>query len=280
MSARVKILVSIFLATFFSSATVAQERSRGYQAEHALQLSQYFIADDLKDFATSPNSLTKQVPWYLWVGPTLLLYAYDKPLTDFYQQNIDATLRKNFHAVNGPLHMDHNIYWGLSALFVMNDYYKDERLRQLTYLGGEAMMDGWFVSQSLKHIIGRARPSSGEGPLNWGRLDTDLYGPYTSMPSGHATTYFAMSTIIGKVYGNEWLGDLAGATYYFLEVGHNHWMTDIWMGYLFGKAIGNYVWNKRSHSLSSRPYDEWLIYPTFRSTSQSGFPMISFWKIF
>lgn len=239
--------------------------------------SQYHIMDDLKDFGFTPTTLTKQVPWYLWLGPTLLLYAYDKPLTDAYQQNVDAALRQNFHAVNGPFHMDHNIYWGLSALYVMNDYYKNERLRQLTYLGGEAMIDGWFVSQTLKFIIGRARPTSGESHLNWGRFDLRLFGPYSSMPSGHATVYFAFSTILGKVYEREWLGDLAGFTYYFLEVGHNHWMSDIWVGYLLGKAIGNYVWEKR---VKNGDFGGWMIYPTFRNTSEGGFPYVSFWKIF
>jgi hypothetical protein len=54
-------------------------------------------------------------------------------------------------------------------------------------------------------------------------------------------------------------------------------MSDIWVGYLLGKAIGNYVWDKR---VAKGDFGGWMVYPTFRSTAEGGFPYVSFWKIF
>ena len=139
------------------------------------------------------------------------------------------------------------------------------------------MTDALFIAQGLKHVFGRSRPNlTHDGPYSWGHGGFDIYGPYTSFPSSHATLYFACSTVLGKTLENEWLGDGIGAFAYFSLTGHNHWGSDMWIGYLLGKSIGNYVWDKQLNNNFSH---QWFIYPTLTIRDDLYVPAVGVWII-
>ncbi len=218
---------------------------------------QYWVANDLTKIVTSPGeSLFKYHSPWAWVGVTSLLFIVDQPVTHFYLKDIEPRVKQ---AQIEKVINDRNLFNFVYLLRQLNIDLQDDQLTQLSYLGGQALINSHFVAQSLKHVFGRARPVlTDSGPHDWGHLETDLFGPYTAFPSSHATWYFSFFTIAGKVYGNELGADLLGAAAYFSIVNHNHWSSDMWMGYLLGKAIGNYVWETgRNKPLA----EQWFVFP-------------------
>ncbi len=191
----------------------------------------------------------------VWALPTGILFILDKPLTNYYLNEIEPKMNQlGFHRWMN----DANLFNTLTGLYLLNGRIQNKKFQQLTVMGGEALLTSHFIAQGLKHLFGRERPLNATHPHNWGNLKMDLFGPYTSFPSSHATWYFSLSTILGKVIENETAGDLIGLTAFTLVVGHNHWISDMWIGYLLGKAIGLYVWEKyQKEDLSGH----WLIMP-------------------
>jgi hypothetical protein len=83
--------------------------------------------------------------------------------------------------------------------------------------------------------------------------------------------------VLGKAIKNEWLGDAIGLVCFFSMTEHYHWASDIFVGYLLGKAIAGYVWDKKAHENLK---DQWLIYPSFISGVQMDYPAICVIKYF
>ena len=243
--------------------------------------AQYWIANDLQDFGLRPNtSILEKHDWVVWTVPTLGLFVLDQSLTDYYQDNLWPVWRQTARDISVLAQdRDHLIFETVKYLYIWENVYPNKTLKRFVYASGEAIVDAYFLSQSLKYVFGRARPVlSDEGPYSWFHLAFQANGKYTSMPSTHATVYFAFSTIFGKTINNEILGDVFGGVNYFILNGdHNHWISDMWIGYLLGKAIGNYVWDKYEGADLT---NEWFVYPTFYPNEGRYYPVIGFWRMF
>jgi hypothetical protein len=173
-------------------------------------------------------------------------------------KNID---KSTYSLEDAPI-KDRSTFNAIYGLYLANFAINDPKLRKFTYCAGEATMDAFWISQTLKHVFGRARPNlSNKGPYSWFNYEsTDTMSPNTSFPSTHGTVYFALSTIIGKSIENEVVGDCIGVLMYTNIYNHNHWVSDMFVSYLLGKAIAIYVWEKRSKQELSQ---HWWIYPTW-----------------
>ncbi|MEK6556978.1 MAG: phosphatase PAP2 family protein [Candidatus Margulisiibacteriota bacterium] len=232
--------------------------------------TQYTLLNDLTDFAVSPSVLLRQHPLWLWTVPTVLMMANDQSLTDAYQNNIDKRI--------APLMTDHVLYDIPQVLFVLNMILEDTELRHLVYCLGETLTDSLFVAQGLKHVVGRSRPYlTQDGPYSWGHGGTEIFGPYTSFPSSHATIYSSFFSTMGKYFKNELLWDGVGVATFVSLSGHNHWISDMWFGYLLGKAISGYVWDKNS---GKNLEQNWWIYPSLSRTPNDDLPMICVGAVF
>lgn len=75
--------------------------------------------------------------------------------------------------------------------------------------------------------------------------------------------------IWGKMLHDEFLGDvLGGANFLIMEGELNHYVSDMVMGYLLGKAIGNYVWAQHAQDdLTS----SWVLYPIYLTKDDTYF---------
>lgn len=109
---------------------------------------------------------------------------------------------------------------------------------------------------TLKTIIGRNRPNRplGEEPAsapftnnNWdffnGR-DGYLYGSPggSSLPSMHATTYFALAKVIQMEFDNYWIPySIMGITFLSDIKDHEHWVSDMVVGGILGTLIGRSI---------------------------------------
>jgi len=231
----------------------------------------YFIADDLASFVLNPMKLISYENAFAWAIP-VLLYAYDQPLYNFYSREVEPRARYLPLKFN-----DDFIFKSMQIVHIINGNLNNDEIRTLNYALGEAIVDAYFVSQATKHVFGRARPPAGLGPYSWFNFSLDPEGPYTSFFSTHATVYFSAATVLGKYLKNDLLGDLIGVMAYFSLEHHNHWLSDMLVGYLVGKCIGNYVWEKCSNRDLR---DSWWIYPTFIPGEGEFYPAIGAWKFF
>jgi len=240
----------------------------------------YIIIDDLWDFINAPSkNILSYHSFFTWTVPTFILLGLDEKLTHFYINEIVPVVIKGREEGYIIQLNDHLIFSSLKFIHLLNSVIlNNNQLYRFTYSASEAIVDSYFVAQSIKMITGRARPVlSDEGPNSWFHPTLDPFGKDTSFPSLHATYFFSVSTIIVKSIDNEILGDVIGFLSFFSFTGHNHWISDMWVGYLLGKSIGNYVWNKNRY-VDFR--DKWWVHLTFRPDFVSPHPTICVLKFF
>jgi PAP2 superfamily len=122
----------------------------------------------------------------------------------------------------------------------------NERSVSLTgRLLGESLFYVGVVGSLLKFILSRSRPYTNNGNADfWNfKFDNDFY----SMPSGHSTVAFTISTVLAKridnIYATIGLYSLASFTAYQRIYSDNHWFSDTVLGAIIGYAIGNAVVN-------------------------------------
>lgn len=96
------------------------------------------------------------------------------------------------------------------------------------------------ITQILKTVTGRARPSMGQGKdeFTWFSFRDD----YHSFPSGHSTAAFALSSTLSRRIGSLPLSIVlyALATLTVAErIGHDrHWFSDTVLGAVIGSVVG------------------------------------------
>ena len=113
------------------------------------------------------------------------------------------------------------------------------RMGEAGCLGALAFMVAGLVEYALKYLVGRPRPAAA-GPL---------FGPeFDSFPSGHATSVFAVATVLGAVYPRlRWpLYALAAAIALGRVYLARHYLSDIVAGALIGLVIASLLLRQRS----------------------------------
>lgn len=136
------------------------------------------------------------------------------------------------------------------------------KIRRTGLLAMEAFLFSGATTGILKILIGRRRPFAGDSQLFFKppAFTDDLY---QSLPSGHTTVSFAVSTVLAQAVDNGlwktfWYGGalwVASARMY-----HNkHWFSDVFLGAAIGYAVGRFVVSQdhRQRLASSRLMPYW-----------------------
>jgi membrane-associated phospholipid phosphatase len=118
------------------------------------------------------------------------------------------------------------------------------RLCEAGWLGALAFMSAGLVEYALKHLVGRPRPAAA-GPFLGPELD--------SFPSGHATSVFAVATVLGSFYPRlRWpLYTLAAAIALGRVYLARHYLSDIVAGALLGLVVASLVLRHRNSTVAS-----------------------------
>ena len=127
-------------------------------------------------------------------------------------------------------------------------------LRETGRLLYESIILTGMVTQTLKFIVGRARPYEERGDHYFTPFVSN--GDYHSFPSGHTTLAFAMSTVISHQIDSWWayagfygLSTLTGISRVYTN---KHWLSDIVVGAAIGTA-GAYLIIKANEKNSILP---------------------------
>jgi membrane-associated phospholipid phosphatase len=108
---------------------------------------------------------------------------------------------------------------------------------------GEALLLAGVPAVILQYTLGRSRPSSGKGAFQYNFFE---WGDENqSLPSGHATVAFAVSTVLAKRIDRWWLSvplyASAGLTVLSLGWQNHHWPSDLLIGATLGYLAGSFV---------------------------------------
>jgi membrane-associated phospholipid phosphatase len=117
-------------------------------------------------------------------------------------------------------------------------------VRTLGLKASEAFIISGVITTVLKVIIGRRRPYDGESNLFFNPpklFDND----YQSLPSGHTTVAFAVSTVMAGYSDNLlwksfWYGS-AGLVALSRIYHNQHWVSDVFLGGVIGYFVGDYI---------------------------------------
>ena len=146
------------------------------------------------------------------------------------------------------------------AVYLGGKIFREEKYSTTGRMLLEGLLYAGITTTVLKTIIGRSRPYTEDGPsqFNGFQLKTET----TSLPSGHVTVAFAMSSVlaerINNVYASVLLYSLAGSTVFQRIYDDKHWASDTILaaviGYTIGKAVVKYDSNQKISNVSVSTY--------------------------
>jgi len=139
--------------------------------------------------------------------------------------------------------------------------FKDKKLLQTTRL----MIESFFITGKItlisKGVFGRARPYTGEGPLEFAWLKFNVRQERRSLPSGHVSGAFSIMTVLAKQYDAWWIKipayTVAVAVAFQRLESRNHWGADVIVGGAIGYSVSSTLVNRYrqpSKSSSAHPY--------------------------
>jgi membrane-associated phospholipid phosphatase len=132
-----------------------------------------------------------------------------------------------------------------AGLYAAGMIFKERSVSLTGRLLAESLLYAGTINIILKILFSRSRPYKNNGNTDfWNyRFDNDYY----SMPSGHTTVAFTLSTVlaerINNIYATIGLYGLAAFTAYQRIYSDNHWFSDTFLGAAIGIAISHAVVN-------------------------------------
>lgn len=173
---------------------------------------------------------------------TAALLATDRRSADELGENGDSETRLR---ISRQVSRFGEIYTtgGIAAAFYLAGIARhDYRARETGILGAETLIDAGIVSTVLKEVTQRPRPLVPNPKA-------DFFDGGNSFPSGHATSAWALATVIASEYHEHKAVQIAAyglATAVALSryTGRNHFLSDILVGSAVGYGVGRFVYKK------------------------------------
>ena len=146
------------------------------------------------------------------------------------------------------------------AVYLGGKIFREEKYSTTGRMLLEGLLYAGITTTVLKTIIGRSRPYTEDGSFRFNgfQLKTET----TSLPSGHVTVAFAMSSVLAEridnVYASVFLYSLAGSTVLQRIYEDKHWASDTILaaviGYTIGKAVVKFDSNQKLNNVSVSTY--------------------------
>ena len=173
---------------------------------------------------------------------TALFFTVDKNIKNFALNN-QTSLNNNIFKVD--------TYYGsgYTALFTAGIYgvglfTQNNEIRKLGLHASEAFIISGLVTGIFKIIIGRRRPYAGESNLIFKPFQF-TNNDYQSLPSGHTTVAFAVSTVMANfsknIFWKSFWYTAAGLTAASRIYHNKHWASDVFLGATIGYFVGEFV---------------------------------------
>ena len=233
-------------------ATVQSSDAGGRQATPALSRvefnEEYFSGylTDLKSIVTAPVRWDAS-DWFtagITTGIAAGLYCNDEKIMKWIQDHKTTT---SVHIGDTVTDFGHGKYTPiiLGGMYLYGHVADDNNMRGAALLSVESFVLTGLIVQVTKHLTHRHRPDTGDPPHTFDGPAFHSTSSNSSLPSGHASSAFAVASVIASVYDNAVIPPLAygiaGITA-LNRVQHNaHWPSDVFVGSAIGYFTGKLV---------------------------------------
>lgn len=240
-TALVKFFIVLLFFSTFQVSLHADVDSATYELNKEF-LKSFF--SDSREVLTAPKNWRKKDLYVLsaCLASGVSLFFIDQDIQDWVEDNKSPTSKDISHLVS-PL--GHGAFLGglMTALYASGEIFNDVKLRKTALLSFESWMISGVIVSGLKFLIGRRRPQgNGDGfnfhPFSFRSRDH-------SFPSGHASSAFAVATVIAN-HSEEFSIDFLAynlAALAALSRIHDskHWASDVFIGAAIGYFVGKKV---------------------------------------
>ena len=231
------------MMNFTSSAQQVQNPESGY-------LKSYLT--DTRDLILQPTKWESK-QWLILGGSAAtfsVLFALDDEIQQMFQSNRTSGTEWVSRNVAEPLGSGLYTLPALGILYGSGWLLDNKKSRYVALKGAEAWLLTGGATFVLKQLAHRQRPNEGAfpDPYFW-HGPYGITGDYTSFPSGHTSTVFAVAAVVAGSYDEWWIKTMSYslATLTGLSRIHDnkHWASDVFVGALLGWWVG--------HSLIKNP---------------------------
>jgi len=211
---------------------------------------------DAKTIVTAP-ARWEAADWLTAVGVagvTAGLYTQDGKIQNWAQKNKTSTADRigdgatsiGFGAYTLPL---------LGGLYLYGHLADDAKARTTVLLAAESFVLTGVITQTIKFSAHRHRPYSGDPYHTWDGPGLSNASEKMSFPSGHASSAFAIATVVASEYENSFVVPplaygIASLTAMNRVLHNAHWTSDIFFGSAVGYFTGKMV--VKSHDSSKK----------------------------
>jgi membrane-associated phospholipid phosphatase len=192
-------------------------------------------------------------------GTFLIIKTADEPIRDFLgYPRLDNSLPKYYYSVPiefgrvwGEIYMPVLLFGGFAIHSLITD---DNGTRKIAYEIGQASIYAGALSFILKLAIGRSRPYLNEGPTHFTPFASIFNQDNKSLPSGHATVAFVISTVLSRNVKSPVLKVLAylpaALTLVSRVYQDQHWTSDVFLGGAVGYFVATWVVDQHENNKS------------------------------
>jgi len=178
------------------------------------------------------------------VGATFAAMPFDESITNTSRPDSTRRYYYNPFIVGGRVYGEWYSILGVSAIFGIYGLVADDTSsKKITIELFQAGAYAEAVTEVFKIIVGRERPIATENSFTFHPFSIKY--DFESMPSGHATAAFALSTVMSRHANTTFLKILAyvpaGFTMFSRIYQHQHWLSDEIPGAAVGYFVGNWV---------------------------------------
>lgn len=241
-----KIYLSLLLIIIFQSSNFAQSK---------YNFSQF--GSETVDFIKQP------VKWdggdwlklgLVSAGTFLVMETADQPVRNavLKDQRYYKSVPIEFGRMYGELYSPVIFFGGFAIHSLLTN---DNYTRKIAYEIGQASLYAGAVTFLLKMAIGRARPYMEEGKTSFHPFYSIINTKYQSLPGGHSTAAFVISTVLSRNVNPGWLKVLvylpAALTFVSRVYQDQHWTSDDLMGAALGYFIATWVVDKHENNNKS-----------------------------
>jgi membrane-associated phospholipid phosphatase len=226
-----------------SQPVESQSRQPGDDSRDRVSLKSVFrnLPGDQKAIWTAPFHLhTSDGSWLLpLAGSTGVLFARDRSIMQREHSNLTAINRSDNIANGGTIALA-----GVPALmYAWGSLDGSGRLKETGLLSGEALINGYVVTEAVKTVFGRERPTVRDGRGNFFQEFSD-----PSFPSLHSVLSWTAASVIAHEYPG-WLSQTlaygtASAVSIARVTGRKHFPSDVVVGSGLGWLIGRQIFER------------------------------------
>jgi membrane-associated PAP2 superfamily phosphatase len=210
--------------------------------------------EDTKHVLTSPFHWSQQslLTFATLSMGTFELMLADRDFQEFVQRRKDSTTNRISKWTDRYTKRVTNLTIG--GLYLSGIIFHSQKAKETAVLCIESVALAEGITTGIKHLVGRNRPFGNQGTFHFDPLKFPPPSSSLSFPSGHATTAFALTSVIAQQYHNIPLsiGLYGCATAVALgRVNNNaHFLSDVFFGGVIGFSVGRSLvkFNKKNVS--------------------------------